>query len=70
VHGLDEAIDLAARSGSMLRLMHVVGASKYLRGDGGSAELIACMPETAGQVLRLGRARAQAAGIAAEQAVT
>lgn len=68
LRGLDEAIRLAVRDNCALRLVHVVEAARYDDGGGrpAGADLIPWMERAGAQILQLGRARAEAAGIPAQ----
>lgn len=67
LRGLDEAIRLAVRDGCALRLVHVVDTARCVgRRKPAGADLIPWMEQAGTQVLQLGRARAEAAGIAAQ----
>lgn len=68
--GLDEAIRLAKLTGATLRLVHMVDELSFATGFGGYAGDVASVLKSAGnEVLAQGKARADAAGVAAEVAL-
>lgn len=67
LRGLDEAIHLAVHGGCALRLVHVVETARYAGGSKpAGADLIPWMERVGAQILQLGRARAEAAGVPAQ----